>query len=141
MARVRPVLVPEARGPLPPTGIDALLERATRAADAETAPPAEITPPTASVSPDPPQPSIAGAFHVQIGSYQTQSEAERRLASVREQATALLGNRAAVTAPVRQGDRTFYRARYGGFEAQSTAAGVCGELKRLKIDCLVMKAE
>ncbi len=50
-------------------------------------------------------------------------------------------NRSAVTSAVKQGDKVFYRARYAGFDAQATAAGVCTELKRLSIDCLVMKAE
>ena len=89
----------------------------------------------------PPRPAAAGAFHIQIGAYQSQSEAERQLASVRQRATTVLGNRAPVTTQVKQGDKTFYRARYGGFEEHAAAAGACGELKRLKIDCLVMKAE
>jgi hypothetical protein len=42
---------------------------------------------------------------------------------------------------VKLGDKVFFRARYGGFGAQSAAAGVCTALKRLDIDCLVMKAE
>jgi D-alanyl-D-alanine carboxypeptidase len=124
MARVRPVPVPGRLEQPPPAGIEAVLEKTGRTADLS-----------------PPQPGATGAFHIQIGAYQSQGEAERRLASVRELATALLGNRPPMTAVVKQGDRTLYRARYGGFDAQSTAAGVCGELKRMKIDCLVMKAE
>ena len=45
-----------------------------------------------------------------------------------------------MTMPVQQGQKSFFRARYAGFDA-SAAAKACGELKRLKIDCLVMKAE
>ena len=52
----------------------------------------------------------------------------------------MLGNRAPVTTQVKQGDKLFFRARYAGFEAKA-AATACTELKRLKIDCLVMKAE
>ncbi len=123
VARVRTVLVPGGAKAPPPSGIEEVLEKAGRS------PPA------------PPHPGAAGPFQIQVGAYQSQDEAERRLATVREQATALLGNRPPVTAMVKQGERTFYRARYGGFDAQATAAGVCGELKRMKIDCLVMKAE
>ena len=86
-----------------------------------------------------PEPA-AGAFHIQIGAYQSQVEAERRLASAREIAPGLLAKRSPVTTQVKQGDKLFYRARYAGFEAKS-AASACSELKRLKIDCLVMKAE
>jgi D-alanyl-D-alanine carboxypeptidase len=83
----------------------------------------------------------AGAFHVQIGAFKTQGEAERRLASVRQLAGSLLAERAALTAEVRLGEKVFFRARYAGFDAQAAAAGVCDELKRLSIDCLVMRAE
>ena len=145
MAQVRRVLVPGAQtGPGPaspaqqPASIEAVLERTERApAEAPAPPPAatQVEPAQA------PRPAAAGAFHIQIGAYQSQSEAERQLASVRQRATTVLGNRAAVTTQVKQGDKTFYRARYGGFQEQAAAAGACGELKRLKIDCLVMKAE
>jgi D-alanyl-D-alanine carboxypeptidase len=149
MARVRPVLVPGAQAPPapapkpasaapPPPSIETVLERTEP-------PPAKAQtpqPPAAPVQPvQPPRPAAAGAFHIQIGAYQSQSEAERQLASVRQRATTVLANRAPVTTQFKQGDKTFYRARYAGFDEQTAAAGACGELKRLKIDCLVMKAE
>jgi D-alanyl-D-alanine carboxypeptidase len=81
-----------------------------------------------------------GAFLIQIGAYQSHAEAERQLATVRERTGDLLAKGGAVTQQVQQGQKVFYRARYSGFDAQ-TAARACGELKRLKIDCLVMKAE
>ena len=83
----------------------------------------------------------AGAFHVQIGAFKTQGEAERQLASVRQRVGSLLAERAALTTEVRLGEKVFYRARYAGFDAQSAAALVCDELKRLSIACLVMRAE
>jgi D-alanyl-D-alanine carboxypeptidase len=81
-----------------------------------------------------------GGFHVQIGAYQSAAEAERQLTAVRERAPAALRNRTPVTVQFKQGDKVFHRARFAGFDAQSAAAA-CGELKRLKFDCLVMKAE
>lgn len=84
--------------------------------------------------------AATGTFHIQIGAYQSQAEAEKRLASARELAPGILANRAPVTTQVKQGDKLFFRARYAGFEAKA-AASACTELKRLKIDCLVMKAE
>jgi D-alanyl-D-alanine carboxypeptidase len=87
-----------------------------------------------------PAAAAPGAFHIQIGAYQSQAEAEKRLASARELAPRLLGNRAPVTTQVKQGDKLYVRARYAGFDA-NTAASACTELKRLKIDCLVMKAD
>jgi D-alanyl-D-alanine carboxypeptidase len=82
-----------------------------------------------------------GAFHVQIGAYQSKGEAERQLAAVRDRAGTVLGKYAAYTSQVKRGDKTFFRARYVGFDAQTVAAGVCSELKQMEIDCLVMKAE
>jgi D-alanyl-D-alanine carboxypeptidase len=119
VARVRPVrAVPEVKASPkapPPAATD----------DDETAP---TSPPK-------------GAYHVQIGAFQTKAEAERQLASVRERAGAVLGAHAAYLAQVKRGEKVFFRARYVGFDAQATAAGVCSELKQMEIDCLVMKAE
>jgi D-alanyl-D-alanine carboxypeptidase len=81
-----------------------------------------------------------GGFHVQIGAYQSAAEAERQLTAVRERAPAALRNRTPVTVQFRLGDKVYHRARFAGFDAQSAAAA-CGELKRLKVECLVMKAE
>jgi D-alanyl-D-alanine carboxypeptidase len=129
---VRTVLVTGSQNPSPPESIEALLARPEAS---DPPPPALAAAPPASTA------STGGAFQIQIGAFQSQVEAERQLAAIRERAGALLLNRAAVTTPLRQGDRTLYRARYAGFEAQATAAGVCSALKRLSINCLVMAAE
>jgi len=129
IARVRPV--PATASLQPPRNTEAILKR--------VAPPAPV--PAAAKAAVGPKADAAGAFHIQIGAFQTQGEAERQLAWVRQRAGSVLAQRAGLTSQVRLGDKAFYRARYGGFNAQATAAGVCGELKRLDIDCLVMKAE
>ncbi len=125
----------------------------TEARAAKPAPRAIARPKVEARSPPPPpkeaakphspakSPPAEGAFHVQIGAFKTLEEAERRLASVRELAGSLLAERAALTAEVRRGETVLYRARYGGFDAKATAAVVCDELKRLSVECLVMKAE
>jgi len=86
-------------------------------------------------------PVSEGAFHVQIGAFKTLEEAERRLASVRELAGSVLARHAPLTAEVRRGETVLYRARYGGFAAKAPAAVVCTALKRLSVECVVMKAE
>ncbi|MBX9591054.1 MAG: D-alanyl-D-alanine carboxypeptidase [Hyphomonadaceae bacterium] len=138
IARVRPVLV--AGAPPPPhnptlhastDGIEALLARAAP----NPAPPQPIATGSAPARP------LPSAFQIQVGAFQSQTEAERQLASIRQRAGALLTNRSAVTHAFKHGDKVFYRARYAGFEAQAAATGACTELKRLSIDCLVMKAE
>jgi D-alanyl-D-alanine carboxypeptidase len=141
MARVRPVLVPGAphllQHPVAPPAADSIAALLARSAP-DQAPPQPLT--TAS-APARPAAAPAGGFHIQIGAFQSETEAERQLASIRQRAGSLLSDRSAVTSAFRQGDKVYYRARYAGFEAQTTAAGVCTALKRLSIDCLVMKAE
>src|SRR5262249_12875461 len=89
------------------------------------------SPLASAVAPNGVQPETsAPGFQVQIGAYQSASEAERQLTSVRERAAALLGSHSAVTQPVKQGDKTLYRARYAGFDAAG-AAQACKELKAL----------
>jgi D-alanyl-D-alanine carboxypeptidase len=82
----------------------------------------------------------AGGFQVQIGAFQSQAEAERQLAAVRERAGSVLARGSPVTVQVQQGQKLLFRARYAGFDAPA-AAHACTELKRLKVDCLVVKAE
>jgi D-alanyl-D-alanine carboxypeptidase len=134
IARVRPVLVPHAPhahdapkdAGKQPASIEGLLQRAARADEAE---------PKAAAAPH-----AADAFHIQIGAFQSQGDAERRLAWVRERAGAVLGDCTAMTSPVKLGAKVLYRARYAGFHALAPAAKACDALKRLSIDCLVLKA-
>jgi D-alanyl-D-alanine carboxypeptidase len=127
MLRVRPVPAAATPAPAPPA----------LAGSAPAAPPAKAAAPRTIL----PSAAAKGAFHVQIGAFQSQGEAERRLALVRQQAGSLLAQRAPFTAEVKLGEKVVYRARYGGFDAQASAAVVCDALKRLSIECLVMKAE
>jgi len=85
--------------------------------------------------------SSTGGFHIQVGAYQSEVEAHRQLGLVRERLPALLGDRVPLALQVRQGDKVIYRARYAGFAAQAAAAGACSELKRLKLDCIVLKGD
>jgi D-alanyl-D-alanine carboxypeptidase len=138
IARVRPVLVPgaQAAATQQPAGgrADSIEDLLARSQASSTRHALAGPPPV-------PQPGTGGAFQIQIGAYQTQAEAERQLASVRQRVGALLGSRPPVTSEVRQGGKVFYRARYAGFEAQAAASDACGQLKRLSIDCMVMRAD
>jgi D-alanyl-D-alanine carboxypeptidase len=147
----RPALLPGASAPgAPPSTLEQQAANLERGKPSVAAPPPRAQHAVATPQPTPPDrwsartaaatTAAPGGFHIQIGAYQSLVEAEKRLASVRELAPGLLGNRAPVTTQVKQGDKVFFRARYAGFEAKA-AASACTELKRLKIDCLVMKAE
>jgi D-alanyl-D-alanine carboxypeptidase len=84
---------------------------------------------------------VAGAYEIQIGAFQSQSEAERRLATARARAGDALGTCTPMTHEVKQGERTLYRARYAGFASQAPAVAACSALKRLSIDCLVLRSD
>jgi D-alanyl-D-alanine carboxypeptidase len=88
-----------------------------------------------------PVPSTAGAgMEIQIGAFHSADEAQRQLAWVRQRATAVVGQHAAITQPVKQGDKLFYRARFAGFNGPA-AASACKELRALKVDCLVLRPD
>jgi len=82
----------------------------------------------------------AGGMAIQIGAFQSADEAQRRLAWVRQRATAVVGQHEAITQPVKQGDKLFYRARFAGFDG-AAAASACKELRALKVDCLILRAD
>jgi D-alanyl-D-alanine carboxypeptidase len=82
----------------------------------------------------------AGGMAIQVGAFPSANEAERRLAWVRQRATAVVARYEAVTQPVKLGDRLFYRARFAGFDG-AAAASACKELRALKVDCLILRAE
>jgi D-alanyl-D-alanine carboxypeptidase len=77
---------------------------------------------------------------IQVGAFQSAGEAQRRLAWVREHASAVVGAREAVTQPIKQGEKLFYRARFAGFD-NVAAASACKELRALKVDCLIMRPD
>lgn len=149
MVRVRPVMAeaaaPTSEASQGPTNIEDLLKQ-PEAAPVDAPPQQHSVPqhlasvPANAATVPEPAGAAAGPFQVQIGAYQTQDEAERQLATVRQRAGSVLGGRAAHMSQVKRGAKVFFRARYIGFEAQA-AAGVCSQLKRLEIDCLVMRAE
>jgi len=103
--------------------------------------PLAASPPPRQAAAPPPASARAGAFQIQIGAFQSQADAQRQLALVAERAGAVLAGSAPATQQVRQGDKLLFRARYAGFAAQTAAADACSELKRLKLDCIVVKGE
>jgi D-alanyl-D-alanine carboxypeptidase len=84
--------------------------------------------------------SIGSGFEIQIGAYSSSSEAQAKLDAVRTRAASLLEGHGGVTMPMQRADRQIFRARFVSFD-ESTAAHTCLELRRLAIDCLVMKAD
>jgi len=82
----------------------------------------------------------SGAYHVQVGAYMSQVEAENRLGMVHQRATDLLDGHLPFTASFMKDDKEWYRARFAGF-SQDDAKATCVALKKLSLDCAVMRAE
>jgi len=81
-----------------------------------------------------------GAYHVQVGAYMSQDEAENRLGMVQQRAMALLDGHLPFTASFMKDDKEWYRARFAGF-SKADAQAACAALKKMSLDCVVMSAE
>jgi len=81
-----------------------------------------------------------GPYHVQVGSYLDVAGAKSRLADVAGKASDLLGGHGSLTVPGEVKGKSYFRARFGSF-SEDDAADACAKLKRLKVDCLVVRAE
>ncbi len=82
----------------------------------------------------------AGAFHVQVGAYTSESDAENRLGVVQQEAGDLLDGHLPFTTSFTKGGTDWFRARFAGF-SKSDADIACDALKKMSVDCVVMKAE
>jgi D-alanyl-D-alanine carboxypeptidase len=93
-----------------------------------------------SLSPNRSAPRFAGAYHVQVGAYTNESDAQNRLGMVQQRAANLLDGHMPFTATFTKGETEWYRARFAGFSKDS-ARQTCAALKRMSLDCIAMSAE
>jgi D-alanyl-D-alanine carboxypeptidase len=83
--------------------------------------------------------SRAGAsWVIQVGAFDSQTEAIERLSTVQNGAKALLAEAIPLTERVEKGDKTMYRARFTGLE-KDQAETACKNLKRSDIPCMLLK--
>jgi len=82
----------------------------------------------------------AGTYHVQVGAFTSQAEAENRLGMVQQRALDLLNGHLPFTASFMKDDKEWYRARFAGF-SQGDAKTTCAALKKRSLDCAIMLAE
>ena len=87
-----------------------------------------------------PAPVPVSGYHVQVGAYGSEKEAMQRLDLVRKQVPALLTGTSPVALQFASGQKTFFRARFSGFD-QAGALKACQGLKKQNIDCIVMRAQ
>jgi D-alanyl-D-alanine carboxypeptidase len=120
--------------PLPST-----LEAQAAALERGGAPPAAAQPRTSRQSQATARPP-RGPFAIQIGAYNDSADAEQHMAAARQRAGGLLDPYHAIAIPVQKGAGQLYRARFRGFDA-TAAASTCLHLRRLQIDCFVVKTQ
>ena len=82
----------------------------------------------------------AGDYHVQVGAFMSQAEAENRLSMVQQRAVDLLDGHLPFTASFTKDDKEWYRARFAGF-SKDDARRTCAALKKRSLDCAVMTAD
>ena len=111
-------------------------------AEGDTSGPGDMV--QASLSPNRPTPRstgrYAGSYHVQVGAYTSQSDAQNRLGMVQQRASKLLDGHLPFTATFTKDNTEWYRARFAGF-SQDDARSTCEALKRMSLDCIAMAAE
>jgi D-alanyl-D-alanine carboxypeptidase len=84
--------------------------------------------------------AASGPFQIQVGAYVAPADAERQMAQARQRSGGLLDPYLAVAVPVENGRRQLYRARFQGFE-RTAAYSTCASLRRLQIDCFVLRMQ
>jgi D-alanyl-D-alanine carboxypeptidase len=81
---------------------------------------------------------IGGGWAIQVGAFEDESEAKERLSSAQSRAGNLLGKANRYTERTTKGEKTYYRARFAGFDREG-AQQACRQLKRNDIDCMAFK--
>ncbi len=117
---------------LPPSTLQAQATELARATSATRQPQAEPHRNNAAVA--------SGPFQIQVGAYIAPADAERQMAQARRRSGGLLDRYRAVAVPVENGRRQLYRARFQGFE-RTAAYSTCANLRRLQIDCFVLRMQ
>lgn len=81
-----------------------------------------------------------GPYHVQVGSFLDTQSAKNLLTKVSSKASGLLKGHRDFTVSGDVRGKSYYRARYGAF-SEKDAASTCSKLKKMKIDCLVVRVD
>ena len=75
---------------------------------------------------------------IQIGAYESESEAQQHLDAAQSKAKSALGHADRFTETVTKGDKTLYRARFAGLD-KDEAETTCKRLRRNDIACMTVK--
>ncbi len=125
-----PVAAPAAP-PAPRPGILGVLPAAAAAAG-------KAIVPTASAAETRPAPTPRSGWAIQIGAYEAEAEAKERLNAAQTKAAGVLKKADPYTERTTKGEKTYYRARFAGFD-RDQAEAACKQLKRSDIVCISLK--
>ncbi|WP_246727766.1 D-alanyl-D-alanine carboxypeptidase family protein [Chelativorans sp. Marseille-P2723] len=76
---------------------------------------------------------------IQVASAPTEEDARKVLSHTAEQASSLLADATPFTEVFVLKGKTYYRARFGGFESKTAAWDACTSLKRKNVDCYAVQ--
>jgi D-alanyl-D-alanine carboxypeptidase len=87
----------------------------------------------------PTRPTIrGGGWVIQVGAYEDEGEAKQHLGSARSKVSQVLQRAEAYIERTVKGSKTYYRARFAGFDREQAAAA-CKRLKRDDVECMATK--
>ena len=116
-----------------PSGVLGALPAAVAAAGNAIVPKA-----AAAEAPAPARHPPRSGWSIQIGAFEDETEAKQQLSAARSKAAGLLGKADPYTERTVKGEKTFYRARFAGFDRNSAHA-TCRQLKRNDIVCMALR--
>lgn len=79
-----------------------------------------------------------GGWAIQVGAFEREEEARQRLLLARQKFAGLLGAASPQTEKTTKGQKTYYRARFTGFD-RAGAEAACKALRRAELVCLALK--
>ncbi len=79
-----------------------------------------------------------GGWVIQVGAYEDQGEAKQHLNSAKSKVSSMLEKAEAYVERTVKGAKTYYRARFAGFD-RDRAEAVCKRLKREDITCMAVR--
>jgi D-alanyl-D-alanine carboxypeptidase len=82
--------------------------------------------------------AVRSGWAIQVGAFEAEAEAKQRLSAAQSKAANVLKKADAYTERTTKGEKTYYRARFAGFD-RDQAQAACKQLKRSDIACMALK--
>jgi D-alanyl-D-alanine carboxypeptidase len=122
-----------------PAIVTAAKEAVVPAAKAEPAPATKV----ASVKTEEhyasaPRHNVHGGWAIQVGAYEDESEAKQKISAAKSKIASALQKAEAYIERTVKGAKTYYRARFAGFD-RDQAEAACKRLKREDVACMALK--